>query len=381
MTILMPLITVFDNATLGRLAKGATCKDGFRRGEVRRFLDQLTEHGHFIGLSATLVLEFFGHADDRVFRCRRHFLAGLPCIAWVRPYSGEWFVGDFTDTLCRELHALIHQGIRDRSELLDAVRAQTWETGVGSDMFGDANDAVREVFRRGGLQLRDRASYVASMVKSDPTGISAVKIAELKNLPLRQKQSWHTFTNQLIRERSKLIRKHGDKKLHATAEPAAAVFYREVLQLAESVAADRAAEAFCERFAVPAEFVGDNTTVGELSSLVSLSLQIAAIGERLRPPLRVSLADVRRQELPTLEFCETLQETQTQAIRYAGNDMSDSQIAAMALYADAVEVDKRTFDYITRLAHKNSIVNSVVGKFIKSSASFDNLLEQLRGLS
>jgi hypothetical protein len=91
------------------------------------FIERLKLGGIYVGLTTTGLMELFAHADEKVVRGRYELLEQLPCVAWIRPYDGSWFVGDFTHVLLRELHEAVHAVRRPPHEVIDIVRENVWE--------------------------------------------------------------------------------------------------------------------------------------------------------------------------------------------------------------------------------------------------------------
>ncbi len=131
----MHKIVILDNATLGRLSRDFCSRAVASQAKAVEFIQRLKLGGIYVGLTTTGLMELFAHADEKVVRGRYELLEQLPCVAWIRPYDGSWFVGDFTHVLLRELHEAVHGVWRPPHEVIDIVRENVWETGTGSDML------------------------------------------------------------------------------------------------------------------------------------------------------------------------------------------------------------------------------------------------------
>lgn len=88
---------------------------------------------------------------------------------------------------------------------------------------------------------------------------------------------------------------------------------------------------------------------------------------RLKPPTALTLSDVEISQLPSMKFEHQISEAQRKAERYRGSDFSDSRQAALSLYADAVEVDRRTYNYVQQISRNDTFLSLNASRIIKST--------------
>src|SRR5438477_7954938 len=131
MHLARPQFIVLDSATLGKASRDYWNPDKMLRVKARTFVARLRERGVYVTFTLTHVLEVLRHQDESVVRDRLAFLRQLPFIAWLRPYDRHWFPGGMPDLLRRELHAVVHDGKCDRRAIVEHVRMDLWETGLG----------------------------------------------------------------------------------------------------------------------------------------------------------------------------------------------------------------------------------------------------------
>jgi hypothetical protein len=128
-------------------------------------------------------------------------------------------------------------------------------------------------------------------------------------------------------------------------------------------------------YGVPTELLRPEMTIGELGELAVYIKQLQLISEDLRPSVQVTVRDVPPETLPSYEVQHRLSRLQKLAPRVSGSDHGDGYLAMLVLYADAVEVDKRTFEYLQQVLRGNSGMKSLVGQLYRAS-DYSNLESQ-----
>lgn len=367
MAIILPQIHVLDNANLGRLCQDFFSGMASRRASARAFLARTTDCGVYLGLTTTALIECFAHGNKAEVRDRYALLGELPCIAWIRPYARSWFVGDYLDVLAYEMHEAFHGSKLTGSELVSHIRPTLWETGTGKDMFeGPHQDRIWSFFQSRAAAQKEKEVYTASIVRSEPTGIEKLKLRDLASMPIRDQEKRAEYLQYMVRSRADMIKQHGDEKLAGRELRSSEDFYVGVLQLLEGLSEDNLVSSISKRFQIPRHLVRDSMTIEQFSGLVELSLHLKAVGEWLVPSVHANLENISLDSLPTLRFEQELKLVQKRADRMRGSDSSDSRQAAIAWYADSVEVDKRTFDYVRQLACKDKFFSQVQNRLVKS---------------
>jgi hypothetical protein len=364
----MHKIVILDNATLGRLSRDFCSRAVASQAKAVEFIQRLKLGGIYVGLTTTGLMELFAHADEKVVRGRYELLEQLPCVAWIRPYDGSWFVGDFTHVLLRELHEAVHGVRRPPHEVIDIVRENVWETGTGSDMFGDMQQRqVWEFFQRHTQPMQRRQVQVASLVRSEPTGIEKIRLRDLDASHFEFGEGCQAAIDKLIPLRAKEIRDHGDEKISGSELLASRQFYQSLTPMLRKFSGGNLIDSVCNEHSIPRTLVTDSMTVDELTTLVKFSLQIKSFGMRLKPPTALTLSDVEISQLPIMKFEHRISEAQRKADRYRGSDFSDSRQAALSLYADAVEVDRRTYNYVRQISRNDPLLSLTASRIIKST--------------
>ena len=70
---------------------------------------------------------------------------------------------------------------------------------------------------------------------------------------------------------------------------------------------------------------------------------------------------------------------QRKAKRVTGSDLGDRQMAALGFYADFVEVDKRTFEYVKQVRRTHANTDGLLSRFLRSS-DYMQITEQFETL-
>jgi hypothetical protein len=79
------------------------------------------------------------------------------------------------------------------------------------------------------------------------------------------------------------------------------------------------------------------------------------------------MRDVPPDSLPSYVLQQKLASVQQKADRVSGSDLGDRYLAPLALYADAVEVDKRTLEFLRQVTRAEPRLASLTTRFFRSS--------------
>lgn len=366
--IVKPKILVLDSSTLIKAADDYWSSETSERRKARRFLSDLAELGVLVGFSFTHLRETLRHKNPKIARNRYLFFQAMPLIAWIRPYDRNWFPASSMTCCQKELELRIEKGITDWNEIAAKVRSTLWETGTGAEMFVDDNDVLWSIARATSAKSLEDEKYIASIARTDPGKLNNVTLAELENCPERQADERKEFAYQFAENIAKQIKGHGDKRIHS-AEETAIRFALETMKRIETAEAsgENLEEWMITSTGVPSSFITSNTTVGQLGELAVLAGLLKILGEHLKPPRELTLNDIPPDGLPSLTFQRNLSSIQRSADRVSGSDLGDGYLASLALYADHVEVDKRTYEYLGQLLRREPRFKSLVCDYLKSS--------------
>lgn len=367
MNLVLPRIILLDSSTLGNAARDYWSTDSNARAKARSLLSQILELGGCIGITLTHLIELIRLEDAKTVRDRQRFLAAIPLIAWLRPYDRSWFPGGMPDLLTRELHAIVHGSAKDHGEVIDQVRNDLWETGTGEEMFG-RSEHVWEVVAAQARRRIDRERQVASILRTDPAHISNLTIGELLNLPRRSREEQLSYVNQYSAEMTSQLDQHGDPRL-TNSHRVAVEFSQDTLrnlEEIESMGGDPVVK-IAEYFGVPPDLVTSDTTVDEIGDCAVYIKQLDLLSPKLKPRIQLSLREVPATRLPSYSLQRRLAAIQRRADRVSGSDLGDAHIAPLVHYSDLVEVDKRTFEYITQAARSDRTLQRVKTRFVRST--------------
>jgi hypothetical protein len=327
---------------------------------------RMKDEGIYVGLAFTHVAELIRHHDSQLARDRLVFLRSLPMIAWVRPYDRNWFPGAIPDVLCRELHAVVHGSAKDWRDIVTTVRDDLWETGTGADLFLE-NDRLWAAIRSEAQHQHEREKYIASIARTDPGQLTHLKLSELAKMTQRPALEQPAYMRRFVREMTEQLQLHGDLRLPSVA--AATAFAggtvkncTEIRQMGGDPVYD-----VIKRAGIPLEFVNPNMTLAEIGELGVYVRQLKIVSDKLRPFVSVTIRDVPPRTLPTYAFERKIRSLQQKADRVSGSDLGDGQLASLLFYADAVEVDKRTLDIVSRIQRADSRFATLMGKCFRSS--------------
>lgn len=367
MTLAIPKIVVLDSASLGKVSRDYWHRDTCSREKARAFITRLRNLGVFITFTATHVVELLRHKDERVFRDRLRFLRSIPFIAWLRPYDASWFPGSIVELFLRELHVVVHGSTREWQEIVQEVRQDLWETGTGSEMFVEDNELWSEI-RRKSIRLHEKEKYVVSIGRTDAGQMKGMKIDEALRLPIRPKEERDAYIRWFAQEMQRQLDRHGDKRLCYSRERAID-FANSTLQDVNAIdeRGGNLIKGVLESGDVPEEFVSPKMTIREFCELAVYAKRLKTISGNLRPRIELTMRDVPPGSLPCYVLERELSSIQNKAESVCGSDLGDRHIAPLVLYADGVQVDKRTREFLNQIRQKEPQLGSLMGLFFTSS--------------
>ncbi|HEY2587687.1 MAG TPA: hypothetical protein VGI81_18215 [Tepidisphaeraceae bacterium] len=367
MALIIPKLVVLDSSTLANVSRDYWNRDGQAREKARTFLAQMHDRAVFIAFTITHVCELLRYDDVEVVKDRLRFLRGISLIAWLRPYDRAWFPGTIADLLARELHARVHDSAAGWRDIIERVRPDLWETGAGADMFVDDLPLWLAV-RDEALRIRERERYVASVARTNPGGVNDLKIAEANALPRRPKAEHLGYAGRMAADLNRQLERRGDKRLRSTEQIAKDLTLGTLRDMAEIHAlGGDPLESMLKFRGVPRELVGPKTTVGDVGELGVFAARLKQIGSKIRPRVELSVRDVPIDALPSYALQRRLVRVQQSSDRASGSDLGDADIAPLVFYSDAVQVDKRTAEYLTRIQRAQPELTSLMGRFFRSA--------------
>lgn len=232
---------------------------------------------------------------------------------------------------------------------MEHVRENVWETGVGSDMFVERDDfwsLIRAQAREQHLSSR----YVASVLRTDVCDVNSMTLGEAKRLRRRPKSERLTYMRTFAAALKRQLEEHGDSRL-SDPESIAVTFSKPRLQEIENYERDGGdpIESILRLSGIPANSIHDKLTIGEIGELAAYVRQLAILSEQLVPRMPITARDVPLETLPSLILEKRIAACQRKVTRVSGSNLGDAQIAPLLLYADAVELDKRTLEYLRQV--------------------------------
>jgi len=366
MSLILPKLIVLDSATLAKVSRDYWSRDKADRDNARAFIDRLLEQSVYITFTLTHLMELSQHGDDGVVRDRIRFLLRLPLVAWLRPYDNSWFPGSVLHLLQRELHAVVHDGKRDWQAIVECVRSDVWETGTGAEIF-EGDDRLWLVLRDMARHNQRHAQYVASVLRAQPGNVNNLTVAEIKQLSKLSRAERDACMRRFAVTMKTQLQRHGDQRLE-NPEDVAASFAIDTLRDVQTIedAGGDFLQKMLEFQGVPEDLVSDGMTVEDIGRLAVYTTQLSSFSKGLYPRAAVTVHDVPPETLPSYVLEHRLARIQRRAERVSGSDFGDVHIAPLTLYADGVEVDKRTHEYLTQLKRACPEMAGLIRPFFRS---------------
>jgi hypothetical protein len=108
-------------------------------------------------------------------------------------------------------------------------------------------------------------------------------------------------------------------------------------------------------------------TIGEFCELGVYAVRLKTFSGSLHPPRELTVSDVPSRSLPSYVLETRLASIQRKAERVSGSDLGDNCIAPLVLYTDAIEVDKRTCEFLKQMLRSEPELVPLVGRFFRTS--------------
>ena len=360
-------IVVLDSATIAKVSHDYWSHNASLKEKSRAFILHLQDHGVFVAFTLTHVSELLRHNNEQVVWDRLKLLRRMPLIAWLRPYNRSWFPAGIPDLLCRELHAVVHSKASNWQEIMNVVRQELWETGVGHEMFVD-DDALWTSIRQESICQHEHEKYVVSVDRTDPDEIGNLKIREILKFPLRPKEEWADYMRRFAQKMKSQLDRHGDERLGQTRE-VAVDFATKTLQRIRRFDETKGnlIRKMLRHQDVPDEFVFPEMTIRQYGELLIYAKRLKMLTENLHPAVELTMKDVPQETLPSYVLERKLSSIQRKAQRVRGSDTGDRFIAPLVFYADGIEVDNRTHEYLMQLRRSEPHIALLMRKFFTSS--------------
>jgi len=238
---------------------------------------------------------------------------------------------------------------------------------MGSELFGE-NDEFWSVIEQEAHRQHEMEMYVASVARTDPGRAMNIRLADALRLPIRPKEDREAYMRRFAEDMQKQLDQHGDKRFDQSHE-AAMDFADGALNNVTDFEANGGDSvlALLNNIGVPLDLISPEMTIGEIGLLGVYAKQLTILSKKLRPPVILTAKDIPPDTLPSKVLEANLASIQRRASRVSGSDLGDGHIAPMVFYADAIEVDKRTFEYLEQVQRNQSRLSSLFGSFFRSS--------------
>lgn len=355
--IYVPRLLALDSATLGKLAADYFHPSDHRRETAREFLSALDRQGLILSVSFEHLVELLRHQNDDTVIQRLKFLQSLEMLAWVKSSQKTFLPGNCLDIDLLEVRCVIDRQVRDHQLVVDSVRQTLWQVGRGIDLIGHV-DSFWDVMREAARWLGHDSKETASIARSDSGSMRNRKLREIDGQPLKSLRQYQQAVNSLAVDMTTQLTRHGDKQL-SDADAVTRDFYEDVQSDIDKMSSESgdALTAILTFFGMSREDISLDMTVSEVSDLWHFRQYLKLLQRRNNGGPPFGQKDILPEQLPSWTFRNQLTLAQNMADRVEGSNLIDARLAGLGLYADAVEVDKRTAEYLTQLRRRHSIGN------------------------
>ena len=208
--------------------------------------------------------------------------------------------------------------------------------------------------------------YVASVARTDPGRLMDMKLSELLNLPRRPREQQSAYMCQFAKAMQAQLDRHGDRRL-SNAQEIAHDFAASTLGRIRTIGEGDHNPEFevLRRLGVTADLLSPDMTVGEIGELAVYARKLKIIGDSLIPPAQLTIKDIAPDKLPSIYLESKLASIQQRADRVSGSDLGDAYIAPLTLYADVVEVDRRTCEFLKQVERAHPDIATLMNRFAR----------------
>jgi hypothetical protein len=356
----LPKIVALDSSTLVKISSDYWSKDANLREKARKFLSELKENGVFVAFTAHHISELLRHERQSIVDERLSFFQKLELIAWIRPYNREWFPGLITDILSYELEYARNQKVPDWVCIINQVRGDLWETGVGYDIFVN-DDRLWFCLREESIHLLEKEKQISSIDRTTPEEIKKLTVGDVKKMSILPKEKRGARLRQFIESVRRELELHGDKRLTNTLGVARDFSIRVFEGIDFNGIGEEIITQLLKIKGVPEGCVVDNMTLGDLGELAIFAKRLKDILCNMNLQHNITVRDIPINALPSYAIERKLASIQRKAQKVSGSDFGDRHMVPLVFYADAVEVDKRTWEYLNQIKRDDAQLASLIG--------------------
>src|SRR5207245_7904685 len=109
--------------------------------------------------------------------------------------------------------AVVHGHARNWQDIIATVRLDLWETGTGAEMFVP-RDYFWDAIRMESQRQHQTEKFVASIARTDPGGVSQLKLRDIKPTQLRPTLPCSPqVINSIAQDIHAQLCRHGDRRL------------------------------------------------------------------------------------------------------------------------------------------------------------------------
>jgi hypothetical protein len=369
MTILCTRFVAIDSSTLNKLAKDLLGTDAHLRDHAASILDSLHADNWIPVITLHHLSEMVQHADPTLAVERLRFLRRFPLLAYVKPMDGHRFPATIVDIAAREVRAVI-SGARTLNEVITKVRDDLFNVATGEELISNHPDDV-DMLRSQAIPQHDEQKIIASIARSDAGKNRHTKLKTMMAGHQRTATGRLQFAAKFQNRLKEQLMKHGDERL-INADAVASEFALSMLTRIKGVPENDpfVVQRLLGLSGLSLSDVDPEMTVEDLGFLVNHRANLDIISDVLKRG-RLSVQEVPQDLCPSWRLRREILRRQNAAARVKGSNLTDGYLLGLAFYADAIEVDKRTLDFVRQIALSDPEIAQYVKHCIKCSTYAD----------
>jgi hypothetical protein len=370
---------VIDTSTINKVAKDFFDSDSGLRRDAKAVVDFLSQDGWVPVISLHHLLEMVQHPDPCIVQHRLKFLQSIALLGFIKPCLGPQFpgTGSAVDVFAREVLAIV-RGCKTIDHIATTVRSTLLNVTSGDQLIHSDSHSV-DILRKHADFQHCEGIEIASISRADPGSTRDLKFNAMIAGINRSRSERKLFLEQARLSLQRDLATYGDKRL-TDAESISTRFWSSVVADIDEIdeSDPNALDRLLNGMGLSFSDISSEMTMEDVGFLATFRAILNIVEPLLRRNL--SVAEINQNACPSWRLSREILRRQNRAARVSGSNLTDAHLAGVVWYVDAVEVDKRTLEFIRQITRDDKELANYAGRFFKCS-SYRELPEKLREVS
>jgi hypothetical protein len=362
--ILKPKFVALDSSHWEQWMEDNFSPDPQQRATATGFEKALMDQGFAILFTMHHLVELMAIEDDDVVAQRLRFVQSRSFLSWIGIAGGdERILGDITDVMTAEVVAVLEGA--DLQGTRDVAKGALLRSGNGTEPIPD-HPGFLPFIRTWAREHTQKARTITALAtwRLLPDDMP---VQELMAGSMREESQISIVLQEMEKSLVAEIEKHGDKRIK-DAPARAYGFLHDMLETRTKLP-NTVRELVLAGYAlrgIDADEIGPTATVGEMDALGTFRSQLRVAAEKVGLDFEAIKRRIRPEQLPHRIVMDALQRHGQKRDRRGGGDLYDCYLACLAVYADVVLTDRRTYEDFRQTRQKVPALKSLTGRVEKA---------------